>query len=253
MQLRLVRIFAGLCATVVSFITLAQAEEIFKGAAALVRGDYDEAIRYYSEELARPQLRPTVAGIQRANLVKALAGKGDLDGAYRETATFIRDNPTSPLGFDQRGHLNFLMGRYVDAADDFARALDLAVPDRNVFAIDPPITTIWLHLARHRAGQDDAVEFAQNTAKIDSRIWLSKYLGMFLGRLTYEEVAQFDPGTTIARRYHACFAPFFAGEHALITRQSDEAEDLLRRAQAKCTPDLWEYSALKVELARATR
>ena len=37
-------------------------------------------------------------------------------------------------------------------------------------------------------------------------------------------------GVTVLRRFHACLAPFISGEHALITRRSIRAEELLHRA-----------------------
>jgi lipoprotein NlpI len=124
------------------------------------------------------------------------------------------------------------------SADDAAEALRL----RPSSAYYP----VWLHLARLRAGQRDADEFAANAARIDRSSWPWPIVALFLGSGNPDEirkaVAASEPASVRAGR--SCAADFYQSARGA---QAD-ARELFQSAVDHCPHDIDEYWTARLEL-----
>jgi len=195
---------------------------IQRGASLLAKGDYDRAIADYTAVLA-------------------VAGKGAKD--------------SKDTGFDaadihsERGKAQFVAAHYAAAAADFDKALTLGSAARSGDVLWLPYQTAWLHIARARAGQNDAEELARNAGKINLKQWPGTLVAYFLGQA---KIDQLTPPSGHGAMGHAreCKLSFFAGEQALAKNDSAEAARLFTRARAVCNIHTVQYLATGVELKR---
>ena len=222
---------------------------IGRGQAHHLNGEYDLAIADFD---AAQKLDATVlTGVQRAASLRA---KGDYEGAVAGySAALTADLKDSGLDawdvYNERGTTYFLAERFDTAAADFEKALTAGSASHNGDVLWLPYQVAWLHLARARAGQDDAAELARNAANIDVKQWPGTLVAYFLGQVTPD---QLSPPSSHGQMGHGreCNLSFFVAEQALIKRDSAEAGRQFQRALGVCNIHTTIYLAAGAELKR---
>jgi len=212
-------------------------------------GQYDRAIADFDAAL-KLNNSPIVL-VQRAS---SRVAKGDYDGAVADdTAALALGGKDGGLDgweiYNERGYAQFLAARYDRAAADFAQALTLGLPSRTEDVLWLPYQATWLHVARARAGQNDAEELARNAEKMNLKQWPGTLVALFLGRAKLDEVM---PASSHGMMGHAreCSLSFFTGEQALAKGDSAEATRLLLNARDMCNIHTVQYLGAGVELKR---
>lgn len=220
-----------------------------------LNGQYDAAIADF--DAAFKLNNSPVTLVQRAG---SLIAKSDYDRAVADytaalamTEKDAKDTKDAGLeAFDiytQRGYAQFIAARYAAAAADIEKALTLGSAARAGDVLWLPYQSAWLHIARARAGQNDAEELARNAGKIDLKQWPGTLVAYFLGQATLE---QLSPPSSHGAMGHAreCNLAFFSGEQSLVKNDSAEAARQFTRARAVCNIHTVHYLAAGVELKR---
>jgi tetratricopeptide (TPR) repeat protein len=242
-----------------------------RGDAYLAKHDYDRAIASYDEAVRlqpdyaeayyyrgvtyrrRGQLERALADVNaairlkpdlaEAYLTRALLADtmGQHDTAMADFATAIRLKPDNPTAYGSRGGRELYEGHRAEAAADFEQANRLN--PSNAYAV------LWLHLARAKAGTDDAAEFSRNLAKVDRGTWPGPILSLYRGEVTPEQTrAAITADDPERRRNQECDADFFIGEYDLLRNDAAAAQPLLRRAAESCPAFLLVNFAARAEL-----
>lgn len=206
-----------------------------RGQVRQVAGRNDEAIEDFSAAL---KLQPsTETYLQRAG---ALRMKGEFDRALADYDAALAAQPKKG-GADEADVLNeraftlFSTGKFTQAADDFAKAMTLGMGERAGDVLWLPYQTIWLHLARARAGVDDTRQLKDDAARVDLTKWPGTAVAYLLGQTTLQQLSS---GSTHggAGRGRECAVSFIAGEQALAKGDKVQAGEMLRRAAEVCAP-----------------
>ena len=212
-------------------------------------GQYDQAIADFDAALKLSD--SLTARLQRAN---SLRSKGDYDAAI--------DAYTSALGLDikdagfegweiysERGVAAFLATRFDAAAADFEKALTIGAASRTGDVLWIPYQVAWLHIARARAGQNDAEELARNAEKIDLKNWPGTLISYYLGKTPLDRLS---PPSDHGAMGHGreCNLAFFIGEDALLKKDNAGAAARFQRARAFCNIHTTTYLAAGAELKR---
>ena len=140
-----------------------------------------------------------------------------------------------------RGYVNFFLGRYSAAADDFQHGME-----------SEPYRALWRYLARARGGQNDTRELALNTVvKLDRDVWPGAVIALYLGQVKPPQVlAAAARGDERKQREQGCEASFYLGEYALLRVEIAEAQRYFRKAQESCPAGFVEHIAAQSELKR---
>jgi tetratricopeptide (TPR) repeat protein len=217
-----------------------------------LNGQYDSAIADFDAALKLDNSPLTL--VQRAS---SLSAKGDYDRAVADytaaLATVTKDAKDGGLDawdiYSQRGYTQFIAARHAAAAADFDQALTLGSAARSGDVLWLPYQSAWLHIARARAGQNDAEELARNAGKIDLKQWPGTLIAYFLGQTTIDQIS---PPSSHGAMGHAreCNLSFFSGEQALAKNDSAEAARQFLRTRAVCNVHTVHYLAAGVELKR---
>jgi lipoprotein NlpI len=203
-------------------------------------GKHDKAIADYDAAIkSKADYQP--AFFNRANSYQAI-------GRYREAIAdydaALRLNPGDANARAGRGYVNFYLGRFGAAADDFQHGManDLYL-------------AIWRYLARARAGQSDTHELALNTiVKFDRTVWPGPVVALYLGQMTPAQVLTAAArGDEKKQREQGCEATFYLGEYALLRVEIPDAQRLLRKAQDTCPAGFVEHIAAEAELKRVLK
>ena len=149
----------------------------------------------------------------------------------------------------ERGYAQFIAARYAAAAADFEKALTLGAAARTGDVLWLPYQAAWLHIARARAGENDAEELARNAGKIDLKQWPGTLIAFFLGQAKADQLSPPSSHGAMGRG-RECNLSFFTGEQALIKNDGAEAARLFVRARAVCNIHTVHYLAAGVELKR---
>lgn len=212
-------------------------------------GQYDQAIADFDAAL---KLNDSLgARLQRAN---SLRSKGDYDAAIEGyTAALGLDTKDAGLEgweiYSERGVAAFLATRFDAAAADFEKALTIGAASRTGDVLWIPYQVAWLHIARARAGQNDAEELARNAEKIDLKSWPGTLISFYLGRTTID---QLSPPSNHGAMGHGreCNLAFFVGQDALLKKDNAGAAARFQRARAFCNIHTTTYFAAGAELKR---
>ena len=217
-----------------------------------LNGQYDPAIADFDAALKITNAPLTF--VQRANSQSA---KGDYDRAVADysaaLALLAQDSKNAAIEaldvYSERGYAQFIAARYAAAATDFAKAIALGAPTRGGDVLWLPYQAAWLHIARARAGENDAEELARNAGKIDVKQWPGTLIAYFSGQAKLDELT---PPSSHGAMGHAreCGVSFFAAEQALAKKDNAAASPLLTRARAVCNIHTAYYLAAGVELKR---
>jgi tetratricopeptide (TPR) repeat protein len=217
-----------------------------------LNGQNDSAIADFDAALKLNNSPVTL--VQRAS---SLTAKGDYDRAVADytAALAIDTKDAKDAGieasdiYSQRGYAQFIAARYAAAAADFDKALTLGSAGRTGDVLWLPYQAAWLHVARARAGENDAEELARNAGKIDLKQWPGTLIAFFLGQVKSDQVTPPSSHGAMGRG-RECNLSFFTGEHALINKDAAEAARLFVRARAVCNIHTVHYLAAGVELKR---
>jgi tetratricopeptide (TPR) repeat protein len=223
-----------------------------------MNGQYDGAIADFDAALKHKNTPFTL--MQRAN---SLSAKGDYDRAVADYTAALalvpQDAKDAKDGKDAgpeavdlysgRGYIQFIAAHYAAAAADFDKAVTLGLAARTGDVLWLPYQAAWLHVARARAGENDAEELKRNAGKIDLKQWPGTLIAFFLGQATLDQIS---PPSSHGNMGHAreCNLAFFTGEQALIKKDSGEAARLFTHTRAVCNIHTVLYMAAGVELKR---
>jgi lipoprotein NlpI len=220
-----------------------------RGQAYYVNGQYEQSVADFDAAL---RLKPALTTLlQRGTSLRA---KGDFDRAMADYTAALGLDPQD-TGIDksdihsERGFAAFLAGRFDAAAADFQQALTLGVANHTSDVLWMPYQVAWLHIARARAGQNDADELAANSAKINLTEWPGTLAAFFLGKLKAEDIGAAASHGSMGRS-RACNMAFFVGEALLAKGDVPGADRNLRQAQSACNIHAISFLAADIELKR---
>ncbi len=220
-----------------------------RGQVRQLAGRNDEAIEDFSAAI---KLQPaTETWLQRA---ATLRGKGDFDRALADYDAALASQAKKGGAdeadlLNERGFTWFMAGKYTQAADDFAKAMSLGMGERAGDVLWLPYQTVWLHLARARAGIDDSRQLKDDATRLDLTKWPGTAVSYLLGQT---DLKQLSTGSTHggASRGRECAVSFIAGEQALAKGDKVQGGEMLRRAVDVCAAQ-HVYSAIaRQELKR---
>jgi lipoprotein NlpI len=176
-------------------------------------------------------------------LASAYLAFGKAENAFRLYDEAVRLAPKDADAYRNRGRAAFHAGRFNVAIENFAAALKLDPKDA--------YAALWLHVARVRAGQNDAAELAANTERLDRSQWPWPVIEYYVGHSGVEglEAAASSAEGANTRKEQTCEANFYAGA-VLVNSRRNEAQRLLSTAAQTCPRQFIEYAAAKLELNR---
>jgi lipoprotein NlpI len=129
------------------------------------------------------------------------------------------------------------------AADDFAALTRIRPADS--------YASLWLHMTRRRAGQDDKQELEANAAKLDQRRWPCPIVAFYLGSESADAVfAAATAASTGDSQTRLCDADFYVAVDRLVDGDQREAHRLFEAAVKDCSVRDREHAFAAMELAR---
>ena len=164
-------------------------------------------------------------------------------GRYAEAAAdydaWIGQNPKGPFGYWARGRMNLILNKPAAAATDLAKALSLKPADANAM--------LWLHLARAKAGADDAAEVRANAAKVNHALWPAPLIDYLTGKADDAAVlAKANEAQGKTRTNQLCEANLFLGQDDLAKGRRPQGLERLQAAVRAC-----DAASREAKLARA--
>jgi lipoprotein NlpI len=222
-----------------------------RGVSYAARGDFDRAIPDYDRAIT---LKPDYASAFNSRGY-AHQIKGNYELALQDFNRAIELAPDRPTAYRNRANVLFVLGRFGEAARDLERSMkfvDASTPRASRFDETGGYAVVWLHVAKKRAGIDDAAEFAANSTRVDSAYWPRPVISFFDGKLTANElVAQTalvaDPKL---RNDQRCGAEFFAGQAAMWRKQTAEARKRFETMTTTCSKQFLEHAIAMADLRR---
>jgi lipoprotein NlpI len=217
------------------------------------KGDLDRAMADFNEGI---RLAPGNAAIH-FNRANAFVEKGDLEQAVADYDDAIKLGPKDIIGvtkdetitrlandriladyFGARATTKFVLGRFDDAASDYARFVPLHPND--IYAM------LWLYLARARAGQPNgAAELQSNASTLKPADWPFPVVELFLGRRTAAATL-----AAASKPDDRCEAQYYVGAWYLLHDDKSAALPALKAAASTCPKDFNEYRLAQAELKR---
>jgi lipoprotein NlpI len=196
------------------------ADDADEGWAALEKGEYDDALRFFT--------RAIVSGTTKKKLGVLYVYRG---GVYYRRGLFgealadfnkaidMEPKSAGPLAF--RGHVHFARTNFAQAAQDYLKALQ----------IDPSGTWVlsWLYVARERSQQDGKAAVAAHLQRVDRNTLDGKILSVLMGDASpeglIERLTNNDPDK---QKQAQAMAAFFLGQYYLIRGQANQARLMFR-------------------------
>ena len=250
------------------------------GQDAVQSGQWDQAIRLYTQAIASPGLASSDVAFAHVNRGYAHFAKGELDAAITDYGAAIRLAPKDANGhslrgwayftkgamsqaiadstaaikidsqsaftYRNRGRAHLYSGQAKAAIEDFAAAVRIAPSD--------PLGVLWLHIARARAGQDDLAEFRANIDKLDRKKWPGPVVEVLTGAMTMEAVGDVAMASgEKSRAEQVCDAQVYFGLLQLAAGDRQEAGKLFKAAVEDCpvgVAEATEIAVAKMELRR---
>jgi lipoprotein NlpI len=234
------------------------------------KGDFDPALTDLNEAI---RLDPgyALAFFSRGEIYKS---KGDVARAMSDLNDTLRLDPNYAVAYFIRGQLSYLLGNAPAAVEDFSKAIKLdadeaspyfnrgvayyVIGGRNPDAIadfkkaaelspTDAYTALWRDLADRR--NNSPTRLAEAAKKLDMTVWPAPVIRHFLGLANVEQTygAAFDTDPKI-KTAQTCEANFYSGELALLTKNTKEAQRLLKLAAEQCPTSFIESTAAVAEL-----
>lgn len=188
--------------------------------------------------IAQAQVYMQIADFQRALGLLDGALAGVTAEADRRTALFLR------------GHANFDLGRYAEAAGDFEASLDSRTTLKA--RLSPLLWRYAAQVRAHTPGKGDArATLGREFGKEDLGEWPGPIAKFLLGKLSAGELeVAAETGEAAKRANGKCPSAFFMGIDALRRGDRQRAREQLQLAQARC-PTVSEFNwAAASELKR---
>lgn len=168
--------------------------------------------------IAQAQVYMQLADFDRALALLNDAIAGSTSPADRRTALYYR------------GHANFDLGQYAQAADDFEATLDGRPTFRSRLA---PL--LWRYAAQVRARRDARGALAREVGNENLAEWPAPIAKFLLGRMSAGELEVAAETDDAAKRANGkCSAAFFMGMDALRRGDRQRAREQLQLTQARC-------------------
>ncbi len=227
---------------------------IARGQTEHLNEQFDQAIADFDAALKVKDTATTL--MQRATSYRA---KGDYEHALADfTAASGKDAKAEGLegweAINERGFTYFLAGRYGEAAADLDKTITLGLPSHQGDVLWLPYTAAWLHVARARAGQNDADELGRYAAKMDLKSWPGTLIAYFLGQVKADQISPpSSHGGGMIGRSRECNLSFFTGEDALAKGNAAEGTRLLNHVREVCNIHTVYYLAAGAELKRIAK
>ena len=192
-------------------------------------GDRAAALRTLEYGLQRKPGDPwlTIAqaqvNMQIADFHRAL---GLLDSALARSS----NEAERRAAFYYRGHANFNLGHFRQAADDFTGA---QVGPRTLAQRLPAL--LWRYAAQVHTAQDSRAVLRAELGREDLSQWPGPIVHFLLGRLTAGQLEVVAESDESAKRTNGrCPAAFFVGMDALRRGERQRAREQFQLAQARC-------------------
>lgn len=250
-----------------------------KAKAARGAGHWDEAIGLYSQILDDPrgQLKPALAKMHFAracchdaqgDLDAAMAdadqaialdptlapayvnravyrrGQGRYDEAVADLDKAVQLNPFDRVALDARAFIRYLRGDFDRAVEDWQRYMHLGAPD-------VLYTSLWVFVARARAGQDGTAALARACRRDRGDAWPRPAGRVLLGEITPAQcLAAAGHRDPTKAREQACEAHFFIAHHHLARGDAAAARRHLQACLDTGVTDFLEHIAAQVDIAR---
>jgi lipoprotein NlpI len=177
----------------------------------------------------------------RADVYEELGRYTEASADYDE---WIKQNPRGPFGYWARGRLNLIQGRSPQAAADLAKAVSLKPSDA--------YNLLWLHLARARAGTDDAAELQANSARVNRSVWPGPLVDYLNGKTDAAAVlVKASAATGKTKTSQACEAQMFLGQDDLAKGRKAQGIDRLQAAARACDGASSEARLIRADLQRS--
>ncbi len=226
---------------------------ISRGQTEHLNDQFDQAIADFDAALKLKDAAITL--MQRATAYRA---KGDYDRAVADfTSASTKDAKAEGLdgweAIDERGLTYFLAGRYAEAAADLDKTLTLGLSSHQGDVLWLPYQAAWLHVARARAGQNDAEELARYAAKMDLKTWPGTLIAYFLGQMKADQISPPSSHGSMMGRARDCNLSLFTGEDALIKGNTAEATRQFNHVREVCNIHSVHYLAAGAELKRMNK
>jgi lipoprotein NlpI len=221
-----------------------------RGTAFAAKDDVERAIQDFDKAIA---LKADFAGAYNSRGF-AFQRKGEYERALQDFDKSIQLAPGSAPAFRNRANLHFILGHYAESASDLERALQFYESESKLsdrFNETAAYAVVWLHVAKMRLGQNDSVEFASRSARIDSVAWPRPVVSFFTGKMTADQlVANTANAEERLRNDQRCGAEFFAGQVAMAKKQTAEARKRFEATKTFCSKRYVEHMVAEAELGR---
>ena len=234
------------------------------------KGELDHAIDDLNEAI---KLDPgyALAYFSRGDVYKS---KGDIARAMTDMNEALRLDPNYALAYFVRGRLSYMLGNAPAALEDFSKAIKLddseansyfnrgvtyyVIGGRNADAVadfkkaaelnpKDAYAALWREIAERRTNAPG--HLAEAAKQLDMTVWPAPVIREFLGELNAEQAfaAAFDTDSQV-KAAQTCEANFYSGELALLKKNKNEAQRLLKLAADTCPPSFVESTAALADL-----
>jgi lipoprotein NlpI len=146
----------------------------------------------------------------------------------------LQAQPNNLRAYVTRGTLNFLVGKYENAAADFKRYLRLKPND--IYRM------LWLFLSEKYHNRDAVSDVPQFSARVNLDQWPGAILKLYLGEVEAEAVIDaLSKGVPNMQIGHACEAYYYLAQYFLLQNDRQKALELFNKAVATQAKSYVEY------------
>lgn len=169
--------------------------------------------------IAQAQVYMQIADFQRALELLDTTLTGTQNAGERRSAFYFR------------GHANFNLGNYAQAAGDF----DASLTGRPSFKAKM-LPLLWRYAAQVRARRDARAALARDSGTESLNEWAGPIIRFLLGKSTAGELEVAAESDDAAKRANGkCPAAFFIGMDAIRRGDKQKAREQFQLAQARCS------------------
>ncbi|HEY5603650.1 MAG TPA: tetratricopeptide repeat protein [Gammaproteobacteria bacterium] len=202
-------------------------------------GHYNEAVADFTNAI-RLNSGYVTAHINRANAYAKLELYKE---AYEDFATAQKLSPNNPAIYVIRGSLNFLLGRFADAAADYRYYLSLKPADM--------YRMLWLHLSEKYLDINKPSELAKYSQHMNLDVWPGALIKLYLGQVGAEDFLDaYKKNINAMSPEYLCEGFYYLGQYFLLTGNQQLAADSFRQAVKSNARKNIEYEFALAYLAR---
>jgi lipoprotein NlpI len=213
-----------------------------RGAASLSLGEASEGLADADKAVEIDPDAPDMLVCRGEIRVGARQYAGAIDDLSR-AVVMGAENGTA---YQLRGQAKFFLGRYPDAATDFAKADSVDRDERSTMYHD-----VWRAMAYRRSNQPLPDDLARRAAAEPRGAWPRPVLALFADRLGPEELGPLAAqGSGDAATMDGTEADFYRGEWYLARGEVAKAREAFTASRARGVINYTEYFASNAELAK---